>query len=267
MTEALVKSELAKLAKEINEAHAEVEASFGHSLKHAIRAGDLLNEAKTKCPHGAWEPWLEKSIRFSRSQAHVYRQVAENKELLLANIRKTGHFTIEAALRILKGGLPMLQSMSNNYWTPRQYMDAVHAVMGGIDLDPASCAEANKTVRAELFYGEEDDGLLQPWSGRVFLNPPYGKLGSAFAERLYEFLGSGVNEAIMLVNSRATDADWFQPCFSGVLCFTDHRIDFDSPDEKPTSSTHGSVFVYFGPNEERFAEVFAQFGNVVKRWP
>src|SRR3990170_4877703 len=30
----------------------------------------------------------------------------------------------------------------------------------------------------------------------------------------------------------ATDSDWFQPCFNGMICFTDHRIDFDSPDRR-----------------------------------
>jgi ParB family chromosome partitioning protein len=157
--------------------------------------------------------------------------------------------------------------MSNDWWTPKQYIAAVVEVMGGIDLDPATCLAANKTVGAKKFYTEDSDGLSQEWRGRVFLNPPYGKLGSAFAAKLYESLGSGVDEAIMLVNSRATDADWFQPCFNGVICFTDHRIDFDSPYEKPTSSTHGSCFVYFGPNEIKFADVFARFGNVVKRFP
>jgi len=262
-------AELERLAQQINEAHEEVASSFGHSLKHAIRAGELLTKAKGKLDHGQWLPWLERNIRFSDETARTYRNIAENKTVLLANSKKTWNLTISGALRVLKGGEAMLQSMSNDWRTPKKYMDAVREVMGEIDLDPASCAEANETVRARKFYSEDDDGLadVNPWAGRVFLNPPYGKLGAAFASKLYESLGSGVEEAVMLVNSRATDADWFQPCFDGVICFTDHRIDFDSPEEKPTSSTHGSVFVYFGPKEERFAEVFAQFGNIVKRWP
>ena len=97
------------------------------------------------------------------------------------------------------------------------------------------------------------------------MNPPYGRAGPQFIEKLYHELGSTVEEAIVLVNSRATDAAWFQPMFEGTICFTDHRIDFNSPEEKQTSSTHGSCFVYFGPNKDKFAKIFSKFGNVVKR--
>ena len=260
-------TELDKLAREINEAHHEVAVSFSHSLKHAIHAGELLNKAKDKCPHGTWITWHDKNIRHSIDLTEKYRFLANNKAVILANAEKYRYLGWDAAVRLLKGGTPMLQSMSNEWWTPLQYIEAVREVMGEIDLDPATCVEANKTVGARKFYTEDSDGLSQRWAGRVFLNPPYGSLGSAFASKLYESIGSGVTEAIMLVNSRATDADWFQPCFDGTVCFTDHRIDFDAPDEKTTSSTHGSCFVYFGPNKERFAHVFSKFGNIVRRWP
>lgn len=183
----------------------------------------------------------------------------------IAEFLKTdAEFTKAALLRAVWGAI--IGSKDIEWWTPKEYIDAVHEVMGGIDLDPASNAQANKIVRAAEYYSSGDDGLLKQWSGRVFLNPPYGREGPDFVEKLYETLGSGVDEAVVLVNSRATDADWFQPLFEGVMCFTDHRIDFDSPTEKPTSSTHGSCFIYFGPNEGRFANVFEKFGNIVRRW-
>jgi hypothetical protein len=50
-----------------------------------------------------------------------------------------------------------------------------------------------------------------------------------------------------------------------ILCFTDHRIDFISSESKAGGSTHGSVFVYFGSNINRFVENFREFGPVVKR--
>lgn len=162
---------------------------------------------------------------------------------------------------------PILDSKAIEWWTPARYVEAIKTVMGDIDLDPASCAKANETVGAKKFYTEADDGASQEWSGRVFMNPPYGKAGMGLIEKFLSEVGSSFHEGILLVNSRATDAEWFQPCFNGTICFTDHRIDFDSPEEKPTSSTHGSCFVYFGPRAEKFAEAFGAFGNVVRRWP
>lgn len=161
----------------------------------------------------------------------------------------------------------ILRSDSIEWWTPQIYIEAVHEVMGGIDLDPASSDEANEFVGAVSFFDRDHDGLSQPWHGRVFLNPPYGDEGPPFIEKLMNELNRSVKEAIVLVNSRATDAKWFQPLFDGVICFTDHRIDFNSPHEKHASSTHGSVFIYFGPNEKAFAQVFERFGNIVKRFP
>ncbi len=71
------------------------------------------------------------------------------------------------------------------WYTPAPYINLAGKVMGGIDLDPASNGYAQETVQAEKFYTEDDDGLRQPWWGRVFLNPPFKMpLVSQFAAKL-----------------------------------------------------------------------------------
>jgi ParB family chromosome partitioning protein len=157
-------------------------------------------------------------------------------------------------------------SVSNEHYTPEAYIEAARDVLGGIDLDPASCAAANKVVKATKFYSIKDNGLTKPWKGRVWLNPPYGGQSGSFVAKLMEELrAERTSAAIILVNATATDTAWFQPLWDGVLCFTNHRINFAGEGER-SGSTFGSVFVYFGPAPEVFAEHFEQFGALVARF-
>jgi DNA N-6-adenine-methyltransferase (Dam) len=155
---------------------------------------------------------------------------------------------------------------SSEWYTPAYVIEAVRRVLGEIDLDPASCEKANHTVQATDYFTEEDDGLAQPWYGRIWLNPPYQGLAGDFATKLVSSYESGeVKAGILLITALTTDTQWFQALWSGVLCFTSGRIKFDG--EGGSSNTAGSVFVYFGPDEARFAEEFTALGTVVRKWP
>jgi phage N-6-adenine-methyltransferase len=72
-------------------------------------------------------------------------------------------------------GSPGSYPNGTNEWpTPQWLVDQLAAefASGGFDLDPAATAENAKAPR---FYTAVDDGLSQPWFGKVWLNPPYGK--------------------------------------------------------------------------------------------
>ncbi|MFB6214860.1 MAG: hypothetical protein ABEI54_03225, partial [Candidatus Bipolaricaulia bacterium] len=57
--------------------------------------------------------------------------------------------------------LPQHLSLTNEHFTPPKIVEAARETMGGIDLDPASCAIANeKLVQAEKFFTEDDNGLF-----------------------------------------------------------------------------------------------------------
>ena len=98
---------------------------------------------------------------------------------------------------------------SAEVYTPAPIIDAARVLMGGIDLDPASCADANGTVRADTYYTKEDDGLSLPWYGRVWCNPPYGGGGlRLFAERLLTELEAGTVERAMFLGYWAGSNRW-----------------------------------------------------------
>jgi phage N-6-adenine-methyltransferase len=159
-------------------------------------------------------------------------------------------------------------STGNEWWTPAIYMESVRNVMGEIDLDPASCPEANVVVKAKRFYSESDNGLVQPWYGRVFTNPPYSA-NKEFAEKtLAEFSGGSVTEAIVLLGAHAIETKWFAPYWDHTLCFTGHRIKFNTPTGPAIAGNiAGSVFVHLGKDSHLFAQEFGKHGFVVRRWP
>lgn len=162
----------------------------------------------------------------------------------------------------------LAQSDQNDWRTPRKYLDAARAVLGGIDLDPATSIEANETVQATEFFTEDDDGLQQPWKGSVWLNPPYGGQARLFIDRLIkEYEVGNVTAACALVNSHPTETKWFQELFRYTICFIRGRIDFGGPSRPVSStSTHGSAIVYLGDDVKAFHKHFSQFGSVVRRY-
>lgn len=91
--------------------------------------------------------------------------------------------------------LPQHSSESAEHFTPAEIVEAARGLMGGIDLDPASCELAQETVRAEVWYGTGSadgvDGFAEPWIGRVFLNPPGGVVPDA-----YKGMGTRSNAAL-----------------------------------------------------------------------
>lgn len=163
--------------------------------------------------------------------------------------------------------------MSNEWYTPGKYIQAARLVMGGIDLDPASCEMANQTVQATRYYTEEENGLLQPWYGRVWLNPPYGRLHGKggnisyqklFACRLLEKYQAGTIEQAVVLSLGNPSSKWFQPFFDYLICFHLGHIAFLRPDGTYGYFGFPLAFIYLGPHEQRFNDVFSQFGRVVR---
>jgi hypothetical protein len=160
---------------------------------------------------------------------------------------------------------------SNEWYTPSKYVEAAREVMGGIDLDPASCTKANWTIKANMYYKQDEDGLAQPWWGRIWLNPPFGNAPNGksnmaiwSARLIEEYTRCRVNQAILLCMSN-TEATWFEPLWAYPICFPCPRVLFHRPNGKLDHHIQGTCFMYLGPNEVKFIEVFSQFGTVAKR--
>ncbi len=245
---------------------------WGMSKTHANRYVEAAGVAVNLTPMGVIQPERERQLR-----PLAPLEPEQQREAWATAVREAGGAQptaaiVERAVEIVRGApAALLSSESNEWYTPADYVDAARDLMGGIDLDPASCEQANRIVRAARFFTAADDGLKQPWRGRVWLNPPYGRSDESnesnqglWSARLGAEVDSGnVSEAVLLVNA-VTDRAWFKPLWRRGICFVDKRIRFYSPDDaRKASPTHGNVLVYFGDDLERFRRLFARFGQIV----
>ena len=157
-------------------------------------------------------------------------------------------------------------SGENEWYTPPNIIKLVQRVMGEIDLDPASSATANEVVGATVFYSLRDNGLEKPWTGRVWMNPPYSQpLVTEFTQKLTLHVRTGeVSEAIALVNN-ATETNWFQEMLAVAhgVCFPKGRIRFWQPGEEEGTPLQGQALLYFGGRFPRFESVFNTLGCVL----
>jgi len=156
-------------------------------------------------------------------------------------------------------------SGENEWYTPAEYAEMARSVMGSIDLDPASCDEANEVIKADAFYTKDDDGLSKDWRGNVWCNPPYSRdLMPAFVEKLKDSYASGQVQQAILVSHNNTDTAWFHSLASvaSAICFPKKRIRFYRGDDI-AAPTNGQAFFYLGTQTEAFKDAFCGVGFVV----
>lgn len=151
------------------------------------------------------------------------------------------------------------------YYTPNFIIEAARLTMGNIDLDPASSEQANKTVKAEVFYTVEDDSLNRAWFNNVWLNHPFGRgANKLWIDKLIsEYKQKNIYQACCITYA-CTSEKWFQPLFDYPMCFLSPRTNYYLPDGSILKGvTKGSVVTYLGPHKDQFFNYFSKLGRVV----
>lgn len=133
---------------------------------------------------------------------------------------------------------------SAEWWTPPHIFEALEL---NFDLDPCAPPGGVPWIPAKRSFSIHDNGLAQPWEGRVFLNPPYGRETAKWVGRLAEH-GNGI--ALVFVR---TDAAWAQSALraADVVCFIAGRLSFKDGSgqqaRKGHNAANGSMLLAYGP--------------------
>lgn len=151
------------------------------------------------------------------------------------------------------------------YYTPLAIIEAARKVLGTIELDPASSANANKTVRAIEFFDEAKDGLQQTWFGNVWMNHPFSRENNPkWINKLLGSYKAGTVESACCITYACTSEKWFQPLMGYPQCYLSPRTNYLLPDGTVKRGvTKGSVVTYFGDSMQQFCNAFEDLGNIM----
>lgn len=167
-----------------------------------------------------------------------------------------------------------VNSLSQEWCTPKKYVDAVKEVFGGhIDLDP--CSNEYSIVNAITEYLlPERDGLAESWDfPTIYVNPPYGS-DRIRGTRIKDWLARCASahqeydsEILALVPVAANTSHWKNYVFTkahGICFLYDTRLRFlENGSDIGKGAPMACAMIYWGNNFTKFYDVFIKHGAVV----
>lgn len=299
--------QVAWLLVQANNLQAQSDRALSDALMSALESGDYLTKAKAKAKHGTWLQWLEQCWEFHPRIAQRNMKLARERNRVLelasqsqpdSNAIARSHLTITEATRLLAAAdveteedsnaigrshldeeeeaeqpakTPNLRSLNptNELYTPIEIVERLIRFMQ-IDLDP--CCNPGKPIIPAAHHiraTDKEHGLILPWSGSVFINPPYSP-DETTDTSLKDWAVHGMrslldcDQQIWLVPNYSAE-EWFEVLArrGPAICTINHRLRFIGSDGKPMGSARfSSVLMYFGDDPFGFADCFGDLGRV-----
>ena len=129
-------------------------------------------------------------------------------------------------------------SMTDLWSTPQNLFDKLNRIHGFM-LDV--CAD-DTNHKCSRYYTKEQNGLLMPWFGVCWMNPPYGREIGAWVKKAYESSLEG-SKVVCLLPSRTDTKWWHDYCMKGNIEFIRGRLKFG---DAKNSAPFPSAIVIFG---------------------
>lgn len=176
------------------------------------------------------------ALRRSRgvSQRQLAARVGVSRPTLIA-LERTAQgrlATLEAVLTVLGAGAALHprgaqrgfyaqvgnSSLHHGWTTPAPLLEKLYAVFGGgFDLDPCS-PTANRRrapVKARVYFTAADNGLALSWTGRVFVNPPYGRPLKLWVAKARREVSERRAWCVAALVPARTDTGWWHESIAG----------------------------------------------------
>jgi len=155
-----IEESLGKLADEINTEHRRCEEAVSSALEHAIRAGELLAQAKESVPHGSWGTWLAEHFEGSERTAQAYTRLYRRRDEIRSTV---ADLSVRGALAVLAA-----PSSSEPFYEVLGFIEKEGRQLASIPdverLEP-SAEKAQELLRAEarMIEGlrQQGEGLLE----------------------------------------------------------------------------------------------------------
>lgn len=146
---------------------------------------------------------------------------------------------------------PTRHHHSNTWLTPPHILQP----LGAFDTDPCAPEENPAWANTPTAYTETDNGLIQPWEGRVWLNPPYGRGIEKWLQRMAEHTTTGNGSGIALIFARTDTKAWQHWVFpyAHSILWVAGRLTFYTPagEPGPTSAAAPSALIGYTPQDTK----------------
>ena len=133
----------------------------------------------------------------------------------------------------------MFSSKTELWATPQNFFNALSMLYGPFDIDV--CADKSN-AKCSIYFDEITDGLAQTWTGKCWMNPPYGRDIGKWMKKASESNAT----VVCLVPARTDTKWWHDYAMKGEITFVKGRLKFG---DAKNSAPFPSAVVVFRPKQ------------------